>query len=96
MRGVRRVDIGRWPASLPTYRSIAITDYIIAPGSGFPAEKPRHDTIYHILEGEVRVKKDKEFAVKASDLFVCVTGESREITNPGEVDTVMRVIALKA
>jgi|GEM_PF-5141537 len=96
MPGVRRIDLGRWPAALPNYKSIVITDYIIAPGSGFPPEKIRLDTIYHVLEGELRVKKGREFRVTAGGVFVGVTGETKEDTNPGQVDTVMRVIALKA
>lgn len=95
MPGVRRIDLGRWPASLPTYRAIVMTDYVVAPGSGFPLEKIRHDTIYHILEGEFRVKKDKEFMVQAGGVFVCIRGESKEAANPGQVDAVMRVIVLK-
>ena len=93
--GVRRIDLGRWPSALPDYKAIVMTDYILAPGSGFPQETIRHDTIYHILEGEVLVRKDREFTVKAGDLYVCVRGETREDTNPGQVDTVMRVIVLK-
>lgn len=96
MPGIRRIDLGRWPAPLPTYRAIVMTDYVIAPGSGFPLEKIRHDTIYHLLEGELRVRKDKELIVKAGGLFICIKGESKQDTNPGQVDAVMRVIALKA
>lgn len=93
--GVRRIDLGRWPAALPDYKAIVIADYVVAPGSGSPPEKLRHDTIYHILEGEFRVKKDKEFMVQAGGLFVCVRGESKEDTNTGQIDAVMRVITLK-
>jgi len=94
MPGVRRIDLGRWAAALPNYKAIAITDYIMAPGSGFPPEKIRQDTIYHVLEGELRVKKGKEFFVKAGEIFVCAAGQSKEDTNPGEVDAVVRVITL--
>lgn len=93
MPGVRRIDLGKWPAALPTYKSIWITDYIVAPGSGFP---PENDRICHVLEGEFRVKKDREFLVKAGGLYVCVKGETKEDTNPGQIDAVLRVIALKA
>jgi hypothetical protein len=96
MPGVRRIDLGRWPAALPAYKSIVITDYVVAPGSGFPPEKIWYDRICHVLEGEFRVKKGREFTVKAGDLYVCVTGETKEDTNPGQVDAVLRVIALKA
>lgn len=96
MPGVRQVDLGKWPAQLPTYKSIVITDYVVAPGSGFPPEKMKNDMICHILEGEFRVKKDKEFTVKAGDVFACIIGESEEDTNPGQVDAVMRVIDLMA
>ncbi|WP_162914183.1 hypothetical protein [Taklimakanibacter lacteus] len=93
--GVRRIDLGRWPAALPDYKAIVITDYVVAPGAGSPSEKIRHDTIYHILEGEFRVKSGKEFMVTAGGLFVCVRGESKEDTNTGQIDAVMRVITLK-
>ena len=73
-----------------------MSDYVVAPGSGFPPEKIRCDRICHVLEGEFRVEKDREFTVKAGDLHVCVTGETKEDTNPGQVDAVLRVIALKA
>jgi len=56
----------------------------------------KNDMICHIIEGEFRVKKDKEFTVKAGDVFVCVTSESEEDTNPGQVDAIMRVIDLMA
>lgn len=94
MPGVRQVDLGKWPAQLPTYKSIVITDYVVAPGSGFPPEKMKNDMICHILEGEFRVKKDKEFTAKAGDVFACIIGESEEDTNSGQVDAVMRVIDL--
>lgn len=95
MPGVRQVDLGKWPAALPNYKSIVITDYVVAPGSGFPPDKMKNDMICHILEGEFKTKKEgKEFTVKAGDVFVCVTGETEEDTNPGQVDAVMRVIDL--
>jgi hypothetical protein len=72
-----------------------MTDYVVAPGSGFPLEKIRYDRICHILEGEFRVKKGREFIVKAGDLYTCVIGESKEDTNTGQIDAVLRVIALK-
>jgi hypothetical protein len=96
MPGVRQVDLGKWPAQLPNYKSIVITDYVVAPGHGFPPDTMKNDMICHILEGEFRVKKDKEFTVKAGDVFACIIGESEEDTNPGQVDSVMRVIDLMA
>lgn len=95
MPGVRQVDLGKWPAALPNYKTIVITDYVVAPGSGFPPDKMKNDMICHILEGEFKAKKDgKEFTSKAGDVFVCITGETEEDTNPGQVDAVMRVIDL--
>lgn len=95
MPGVRQIDLGKWPAALPNYKSIVITDYVVAPGSGFPPDKMKNDMICHILEGEFRAKKnDKEFTAKAGDVFVCTIGETEEDTNPGQVDAVMRVIDL--
>jgi hypothetical protein len=96
MPGVRQVDLGKWPAQLPNYKTIVITDYVVAPGHGFPPDTMKNDMICHILEGEFRVKKDKEFTAKAGDVFACIIGESEEDTNPGQVDAVMRVIDLMA
>ena len=92
--GVRRLDLGRWACPLPAYHAITITDYIFAPGSTAPPARIWHDTIYHVLEGEFRIKKDKEFTVKTGGLFVCATGETKEDTNSGEIDAVMRAITL--
>ena len=89
-----QVDLGKFPSKLPNYKTIVITDYIVKPGSGFPSEKMKNDMICHILEGEFKVKKDKEFTVKAGEAFVCVTGETEEDKNPGKVDAIMRVIDL--
>ena len=55
----------------------------------------KNDMICHILEGEFQVKQDgKEFTSKAGDVFVCVTDQSEENRNTGQVDAVMRVIDL--
>lgn len=93
--GVRRIDLGRWPVALSAYRAIVMTDYVVAPGAGLPPEKIRHDTIYHVLEGEFRVKTDRELIVKAGELYVCVIGQTREDTNPGQLDALLRVMVLK-
>jgi quercetin dioxygenase-like cupin family protein len=93
--GVRQVDLGKWQVGLPTYKTVVITDYIVAPGSGFPSEAMKNDMICHILEGEFQVKQgDKEFTSKAGDVFVCVKDQTEEDKNTGQVDAVMRVIDL--
>jgi hypothetical protein len=99
MPGVRQVDLGKWDVALPNYKNVVITDYIVAPGSGFPPEKMKNDMICHILEGEFQVKQvgpDNEFTSKAGDIFVCVKDQSEEDKNTGQVDAVMRVIDLMA
>jgi hypothetical protein len=63
---------------------------------GFSAGKNQVRQDLSRPRGEFRVKKDREFTVKAGDLYVCVPGETKEDTNPGQVDAVLRVIALKA
>ena len=92
--GVRRLDLGRCPSPLLAYHAITVTDYIFAPGSTAPAARLWHDTIYHVLEGEFRIKKDQEFSVKSGGLFVCASGEMKEETNTGEIDAVLRAISL--
>ena len=94
--GIRRIELGHWPVSFLSYKSIMIADYIVEPGAGFPPERMKYDTIFHVLDGEFRVKANREFLVPAGAAFACAAGESKEDTNTGQLDAVMRVITLKA
>ena len=70
--GVRQIDLGEWPVSFATYKKAKVTDYVFAPGSGFPNEAMKNDMVCHMLEGEVWVKQgDVEYTAKAGHVFSC-------------------------
>ncbi len=95
MPGIRQVELGKWPLDLAAYKNAVVNDYIAAPGAGFPEEKMPNDMLCHIVEGEFKVKRtDKEFTVKAGDVYNCNKDSSEAATNTGSVAAIMRVIDL--
>ena len=95
MPGVRQVDLGKWPIDLGAYKNAVVTDYIFAPGSGFPSEAMKNDMICQMVEGEVWVKQgDKEFTAKMGHTFTCAKDSLEEDKNQSSAVAVMRVIDL--
>ena len=95
MPGIRQVDIGKWPINIATYKTAVVTDYVFAPGSGFPDEAMKNDMICQIMEGEISVKQgDKSYTAKSGHVFTCATGSTEEDKNQSNATAVMRVIDL--
>jgi hypothetical protein len=93
--GIRQVDLGKWPVSFATYKTAVATDYIFAPGSGFPNEAMKNDMICQMLEGEVWVKQgENEYTAKTGHVFACAKDSFEEDKNQGSAAAVMRVIDL--
>ncbi|HEU0222244.1 MAG TPA: hypothetical protein VFR34_08575 [Paracoccaceae bacterium] len=93
--GVRQVDLGKFPVDFATYKSAVLTDYVVAPGSGFPNEAMKNDMVCQITEGELWVKQgEKEFMAKTGHVFACAKDSFEEDKNQGNVAAVMRVIDL--
>jgi hypothetical protein len=82
------------PINIGAYKSAVVTDYVFAPGSGFPNEAMKNDMICQMLEGEVWVKQgDKEYTGKAPLVFACGK-DTFEDKNQSSAAAVMRVIDL--
>jgi quercetin dioxygenase-like cupin family protein len=95
MPGIRQVDLGKWPIGIATYKTAVVTDYVFAPGSGFPDEAMKNDMICQIMEGEVWVKQgDKAYTAKAGHVFACAKDTFEEDKNQSNATAVMRVIDL--
>jgi hypothetical protein len=95
--GIRQVDLGKWPINIGTYKTAVVTDYVFAPGSGFPDEAMKNDMIYQIMEGEVWVKQgDNTYTAKAGHVFTCAKDSFEEDKNQSNATAVMRVIDLMA
>jgi hypothetical protein len=93
--GIRQVDLGKWPINIATYRTAEVTDYVFAPGSGFPDEVMKNDMICQIMEGEIWVKQgDKAYTAKAGHVFACAKDTYEEDRNQSNATAVMRVIDL--
>jgi hypothetical protein len=93
--GIRQVNLGKWPINIATYKTAVVTDYIFAPGSGFPDEAMKNDMICQIMEGEVWVKQgDKTYTAKAGHVFACAKDTFEEDKNQSNTTAVMRVIDL--
>jgi len=93
--GIRQVDLGEWPVNFATYKKAVLTDYVFAPGSGFPNEAMKNDMICQILEGEIWVKQGElEYTAKTGHLFACGKDTFEEDKNQSSAAAVMRVINL--
>jgi quercetin dioxygenase-like cupin family protein len=93
--GIRQVDLGKWPINIATYKTAVVTDYIFAPGSGFPDEAMKNDMICQIMEGEIWVKQgDRAYTAKAGHVFACAKDTQEEDKNQSSATAVMRVIEL--
>ena len=95
MPGIRQVDVGKGPIAIGAYKTAVVTDYVFAPGSGFPDEAMKNDMICQIMEGELWVKQgDNEFTAKAGHVFACAKDTFEEDKNQSSATAVMRVIDL--
>jgi hypothetical protein len=93
--GIREIDLGKWPISIAMYKRAEVTDYLFAPGSGFPDEVMKNDMICQIMEGEIWVKQgDKAYTAKAGHVFACAKDTFEEDKNQSNAPAVMRVINL--
>jgi len=93
--GIREIKLGEWPVSFASYTKVVVTDYVFAPGAGFPNEAMKNDMICHMLEGEVWVKQgDDEYTAKTGHVFACAKDSFEEDKNQSSAAAVMRVIDL--
>lgn len=93
--GIRQVELGKWPLELGAYKNAVFNDYIAAPGAGIPEDKMPNDILCHVLEGEFQIKRrDREFTVKAGEVYSCTKDLLEAAANAGSVPAVMRVIDL--
>jgi quercetin dioxygenase-like cupin family protein len=93
--GVREIDLGKWEISIGPYKRAKVTDYLFAPGSGFPDEAMKNDLVCQILEGEIWVKQgDRSYTAKAGHVFACGINTFEEDKNQSSAPAVMRVMNL--
>jgi quercetin dioxygenase-like cupin family protein len=95
MPGIRQVDIGKFSVNFGNYKSAVVTDWVIAPGHGFPEDTMKNDSVCQIVEGELKITHDgKTFVAKTGHLFSCTIGSTETDDNEGSVAAIMRSIDL--
>jgi len=94
--GVRQVDLGERPSSIPAYKTVRMRDIVIAPGASTPENDMMNDMVCHLTEGELAVVQNKkEFTVKKGDVWSCAKGLNTEGTkNKSNAVAIMRIIDL--
>jgi hypothetical protein len=96
--GIQQIEIGKWPISFAKYKTVVVTDYVFAPGSGFPNEVMKNDMICQILEGEIWIKQGEQwghsYTAKAGHVFACAKDSFKEDQNRSTMAAVMRVMDL--
>ena len=94
--GVRQVDLGERPSSIPAYKTVRMRDIVISPGASTPENDMMNDMVCHLTEGELAVVQNKkEFTVKKGDVWSCAKGLNTEGTkNKSNAVAIMRIIDL--
>ena len=96
--GVVNRVYGEGPSIIPGFKTVALRDIIIQPGSKTPENQVMMNAmICHITEGELRVVQDgKTFTAKRDFVWTCNKDTKEHSANDGGVVAIMRVTDLKA
>ena len=95
MPGIRQVELGEWPVDFGGYKRAVASDYIIAPGAGFPDDTMKNDVLCQMMEGELEITLNgTAFTGKVGHMFSCVVGTTETDMNKTAAAAIMRSIDL--
>jgi hypothetical protein len=96
--GVRVVNHGERPSTIPAYKKIQMLDIIIAPGVVQREEMMTDDMICTCPDGELLMSHNgHEFTVGKGDAWTCAKGITLEgFRNTSSAPAVMRVVKMLA
>lgn len=90
--GVRLVELGTFNSEIPAYKNIFMVDIVFQPGAVAPESIMDKDMVCQITAGEFKIKKaDKEFTLKAGDMYTCAKGKTDMATNISKVVGIHRI-----
>ena len=94
--GIRMIDHGERPSTIPAYKKIQMLDLIIAPGTVDAESMMSADMICTCPEGELLVSHNgHEFTVGKGDAWTCAKGITLEgFRNTSNAPAVMRVVKM--
>ena len=95
--GVVVRSYGETPAILPGFKTVALRDVIMQPGSKTAGPPMANAMVCHITEGELRIEQDgKTFTAKKNFVWTCNKDTKEQAFNDGNVVAVMRITDLMA
>lgn len=84
--GVRLVELGTFKSDIPAYKSINMVDIVFQPGAVAAPMMMDNDMLCYITAGEFTIKKpDREFKIKAGEMYACAKGTTDGATNTSKV-----------
>ena len=90
--GVRLVELGTFNSDIPAYKNIFMVDVVFQPGAVAPETVMTNDMVCQITAGEFKIKKaDKEFTLKAGEMYTCAKGKTEMATNTSSVVGIHRI-----
>jgi len=93
---VRTYD-GETPSLIPGFKTVAMRDVILQPGSKTMGPPMMNAMVCHITEGELRVEQEgKTFTAKKNFVWTCNKDTKEQVFNEGGVAAIMRITDLKA
>ena len=96
--GVRLVTLGTSDSRIKGYKTVFMEDVVFQPKGTIPlGDVMMDDMVCTVTEGELQiVAGDMEFTAKASDVWSCAKGSTKEsAVNNGTVPAIMRVINMR-
>ena len=95
--GVVQRAYGESPAIIPGFKSVAMRDIIIQPGSKTGESPMKNAMVCHITEGELRIVQDgKTITAKKNHVWTCDKNTKEQAFNDGKVAGIMRITDLMA
>jgi len=93
---VRAYD-GETPSLIPGFKTVAMRDVIMQPGSKTMGGPMMNAMICHVPEGELRIEQEgKTFTAKKNFVWTCNKDTTETAHNDGNVVAIMRITDLKA
>jgi len=88
---------GETSAIIPGFKTVAMRDVILQPGSKTMGPPMANAMVCHITDGELRVEQDgNTFTAKKNYVWTCNKDTREQVFNDGSVVAIMRITDLKA
>jgi len=95
--GVRQVDLGEGPATIPGYKTVMLRDIVMQPNSKTTDRPMPNAMVCHMADGELELLKDgKTIAAHRNQVWTCSKDSHEVATNKTNRVAIMRITDLMA